>query len=154
MLIFVQSVQDHRQKIWYLYKVLEEQKRVKESTKRKLEASEEKCIWSISAPEVMTSSEASSSEARSPEAEVHQEMRDLKLQRLFIGFYLVQHCRRLKECSNGSCERIWKHWMLVLTRALTKDNCTNCTTTSSTTLFVSLQQDKNNSYACNNVPSN
>jgi len=28
----------------YLYKVLEEQKRAKESTKRKLEASEEKCI--------------------------------------------------------------------------------------------------------------
>jgi len=31
-----------------------------------------------SAPEVMTSSEASSSEARSPEAEVHQEMKNLK----------------------------------------------------------------------------
>ena len=30
----------------------------------------------------MTSSEASSSEARSPEVEVHQEMKDLKLQRL------------------------------------------------------------------------
>jgi len=30
-----------------------------------------------SAPKVMTSSEASSSEARSPEAEVHQEMKSL-----------------------------------------------------------------------------
>jgi len=39
-----------------------------------------------SAPEVMMSSEASSSEAISPEAEVHQKMRDLKLQRLFNGF--------------------------------------------------------------------
>ena len=33
-------------KILYLYKVLEEQKRAKESTKRKLKASEEKCSWS------------------------------------------------------------------------------------------------------------
>jgi len=31
----------------------------------------------------MTSSEASSSEAKLPEAEVHQEMKDLKLQRMF-----------------------------------------------------------------------
>jgi len=31
-----------------------------------------------SAPEVMMSSEASSSEARSPEAEVHQKMKNLK----------------------------------------------------------------------------
>jgi len=51
-----------------------------------------------------------SSEARSPEGEVHQEMRDLKLQRLGNGFNLVQHCIRLKECYNGLCERIWKHW--------------------------------------------
>jgi len=35
------------------------------------------------------SSEASSSEARSPEAEVHQNMRDLELQELFNGFNLV-----------------------------------------------------------------
>jgi len=54
----------------------------------------------------MTSSEASLSEARSPEAEVHQEMRDLKLQRLGNGFNLAQHCRRLEECNNGLCERI------------------------------------------------
>jgi len=60
-----------------------------------------------------------SSEARSPEAEVHQEIKDLKLQRLGNGFNLVQHCTRLKECYNGLCERIWKHWMLVLSRALT-----------------------------------
>jgi hypothetical protein len=38
----------------------------------------------------MTSSEASSSEASSsPEAEVHQEMQDLKLQGMFNGFKLV-----------------------------------------------------------------
>ena len=40
MLIFVQ-VYMTIDKILYLYKVLEEQKRAKESTKRKLEASEE-----------------------------------------------------------------------------------------------------------------
>jgi len=38
-------------------------------------------------------------------------------------------------------------------RALTKYNCTKCTTTTSTTQFVSLLQDKNNGSACNNVPS-
>jgi len=57
--------------------------RAMESTRRKLYASEEKVLLKSSAPEVMTSSKASSSEAKSPEAEVHQKMRDLKLQRLF-----------------------------------------------------------------------
>jgi len=42
MLIFVQ-VYMTIDKCLYLYNVLEEQKRAKESTKRKLEASEEKC---------------------------------------------------------------------------------------------------------------
>jgi len=42
MLIFVQAYRTI-DKLLYLYKVLEEQKRVKESTKRKLGAPEEKC---------------------------------------------------------------------------------------------------------------
>jgi len=42
MLIFFQ-VYRTIDKVLYLYKVLEEQKREKESLKRKLEASEEKC---------------------------------------------------------------------------------------------------------------
>ena len=42
MIIFVQ-VYRTIDKILYLYKVLEEHKRAKESTKRKLEASEEEC---------------------------------------------------------------------------------------------------------------
>jgi hypothetical protein len=46
-------------------------------------------LLNFSAPEVMMSSEASSSEARPPEAEVHQEMQDLKLQRQFNGFNLA-----------------------------------------------------------------
>jgi len=58
MLIFVQ-VYRTIDKIWDHYKILEEQKRAKESTKRKLKASGENCSWSQSAPEVMTSSEAS-----------------------------------------------------------------------------------------------
>ena len=149
MLIFVQ-VYRTIDKVLISYEVLKEQKRAKESTILKLEASEEKCSWS---DDVIRSNfvRSISSEAISPEVEVHQEMRDLKLQRLVNGFNFVQHCRRLKEWSNGCFERIWKHWMLVLSRALTKDICTNCTTTSSTTLFVSLHQDKNNSYACRNV---
>jgi len=43
--------------------------------------------------------------------------------------------------------------MPVLWRALTKYNCTKCTTTTSTTQFLSLLQDKNNNYACNDVPT-
>jgi len=39
-----------------------------------------------SAPEVMMSSEASSSETKSPEAKDHQKMKESKLQRLFKGF--------------------------------------------------------------------
>jgi len=39
------SVHDHRQNL-HLTKVLNEQKRAKKSTKRKLKASEEKCSWS------------------------------------------------------------------------------------------------------------
>jgi len=152
MLIFVQVYMTIDKILFISYKVLKEQKRAKESTRLKLEAFEEKCSWSN---DVMRSKfvRSISSEAISPEAEVHQKMRDLKLQRLFNGFNLVQHCRRLKQWSNGWFERIWKHWMLDLSRALTKENCTNCTTTSSTTLFLSLHQDKNNSYACINVPS-
>jgi len=42
--------------------------------------------------------------------------------------------------------------MFILWRALTKYNCTKCTTTTSTTQFLSLLQDKNNSSACNDVP--
>jgi len=40
------------------------------------------------------SSGSTSSEARSPKAEVHQKMRDLKLQRLFKGFNHAQHSGR------------------------------------------------------------
>jgi len=147
------SVQDHRQKFDIFIRFWKSKIEQKNQQKGSLKHLKYKCSWS---DDVIRSKfvRSISSEVRSPEAEVHQEMKDLKLQRLGNGFNLVQHCRRLKECNNGLCERIWKHWMLVLSRALTKDNCTNCTTTSSTTLFVSLQQDKNNSSACRNVTSN
>ena len=147
------SVQDHRQKFDIFIKFWKNKREQRNQQKGSLKHLKYKCSWS---DDVIRSKfvRSISSEATSPEAEVHQEMRDLKLQRLSNGFNLVQHCIRLKECYNGLCERIWKHWMLVLSRALTKDNCMNCTTTSSTTMFVSLQQDKNNSSACRNVPSN
>jgi len=74
MLIFVQ-VYKTIDKILYLYKVLEEQKRAKESTKRKLEASEEKCSWSTKYSWSDDVIRSASSEARSPEAEVHQKKR-------------------------------------------------------------------------------
>jgi len=45
-----------------------------------------------SAPEVMTSSEARSSEANSPEAEVHQVLKNLKLQELESHLILPKSC--------------------------------------------------------------
>jgi len=71
----------------YLYKVLEEQKRAKESTKRKLGAPEVQ-----SAPEVMTSSEASSSEARSPKAEDHHKLKNLKIQKVESHLIMPKSC--------------------------------------------------------------
>jgi len=56
-----------------------------------------KVLLKSSAPEVMTSQEASSLEVRSPEAEDHQKMKESKLQRLFKGFNHNQHCRRPEE---------------------------------------------------------
>ena len=158
MLIFVQ-VYRTIDKSLYLYKVLEEQKRAKESTKKKLEASEEKCSWSTKcswSDDIIRNKfiRSASSEARSPEAEVHQKMKNLKDSKSWkYDLITSNHCKRLKEYNNGPWKGISKHWMLVLSRALTKDNCTNCTTTTSTTMFVSLQQDKDNSSACRNVPS-
>ena len=148
------TVQDHRQSFWYFIRLWKNKRESKEINNIKAWSIWREVLlkWWCHQKQVLVRS--ISSEAISPEAEVYQEMRDLMLQRLFSGFNLVQHCRRLKECSNDQFERIWKHWMHVLSRALTKDNCTNCTTTSSTTLFVSLQQDSNNSSACRNVPSN
>jgi len=93
MLIYVQ-VYRTIDKSLYLYKVLEEQKRPKESTKRKLEASEEKCSWSTKCSwndDVIRSKfiKSASSKARSPEAEVHQEMKNLKYSR--AGYMIWSH---------------------------------------------------------------
>jgi len=118
MLIFVQ-VYKTIDKILYLYKVLEEKKRAKESTKRKLEASDEKCSWSTKcswSDDVIRSKfiRSASSEARSPEAEVHQEMKNLKDSRAGNMFWsCLSFAKRLKECNNGPWDEIWKHWMLV-----------------------------------------
>jgi len=43
--------------------------------------------------------------------------------------------------------------MLIPWRAMTMYNCTKCTTTISTTQYLSLLQDKNNSCACSNIPT-
>jgi len=53
-------MQDHIQKfsVSLKHKDLEEQMKAMKSTRRKLEASEEKRFWRQSAPEVLTSSEA------------------------------------------------------------------------------------------------
>ena len=66
------------------YRVWKNKLRAMESTRMKLEASEEKCSWS---DDVIRNKfiRSISLEAISSEAEVHQKMRDLKLQRLFNG---------------------------------------------------------------------
>jgi len=51
--------------------------RAMESTRRKLFASDEKCSWSQSAPEVMLSSEASSSEAHHQKQD-HQKLKFIR----------------------------------------------------------------------------
>jgi len=55
-----------------------------------------------SAPEVMTSSVRSvSSEARSPEAEVHQKMKNLKDSKSWKYVLIAsKHCKRLREYNN------------------------------------------------------
>ena len=58
----------------------------------------------------MTSSEASSSEARSPEAEVHQEMKSLTDSSAGNMFWsCLSFAKRLKECNNEPWDEIWKH---------------------------------------------
>jgi len=104
-------------KILYLYKVLEEQKRAKESTKRKLEASEEKCSWSTKCSwrdDVIRSKfiRSASSEARSPEAEVHQEMKNLKDSRVGNMFW--------------SCLSFAKDWKRVTTALEMKFESIGC----------------------------
>jgi len=70
----------------------------------KKRGSEDKWFWSTSEADVIRSI---SSEARSPEAdsirssEDHQELKELKLQRLFKGSNHAFHCRRLEAWSNG-----------------------------------------------------
>ena len=105
----------------------------------------------------MTSSEALSSKAGHQKltssevlkiirgSEDHQELKIIgswkteELQMLFKWWFNhVYHCRRLEECSNGYFKRTWRHWMLILWRTLKKDNCTKCTTTIFTTLFLCL----------------
>jgi len=128
-----------------------------ESTKRKLEASEEKWFWSqvllkwwrhqkqVEEKHFIKSYITRS--CLSSDAEDHQQIERVKVSKDLFTSNITE------EWSNNQFERIWKHWMLVLSRALKKDNCTKCTTTTYTTLFVSLHQDKNNSCAWNNVPS-
>ena len=86
----------------------------------------------------MTSSEASSSKAS------HQKLK------------ITRSCSSSEDARLKASKVVqwtWRQWMLVLWRALTTYNCTKCTTTTSTTQFLSLLQDKNNSSACNNVPT-
>ena len=43
--------------------------------------------------------------------------------------------QKTKRTKQRLIQRIWRHWTLLRWRELTKDNCTNCITTISTTLF-------------------
>ena len=86
-----------KDKIYIVTKVLNEQKRAKKSTKRKLKASEEKCSWS----QVLLKTECFWSDDVirscligsyiSPEAQVRQNSQNLKLQELFHDSKFMTH---------------------------------------------------------------
>ena len=90
------SVQDHRQKFEIIIRFWKNKREQKNQQKGSLKclkrtASEVKVLLKSSAPEVMTSSEASSSEVEDHQKLkiIRKKMRDLKLQRLFNGFNIV-----------------------------------------------------------------
>ena len=163
MLIFVQ-VYKIIDKIFISYKVLKEQKRAKESTKRKLEASEEKWFWSQvllkwwrHQKQVHQKHLIRSNITRSWSSSEDERLKASEGVQWIVSRPALQKTERVKQrptwknlktfnaCSLKSVdkgklyelcnhllhyERIWKHSM-----------------------FVSLHQEKNNSYVCSNVPS-
>ena len=100
MLIFVQ-VYRTIDKIWYIYKVLEEQKRAKVSTKRKLEAPEEKCSWSTKgswSDDVIRSKFIRSKITRSWSSSGAEELKALKAG---ISLSCLRVAKDIKKCING-----------------------------------------------------
>jgi hypothetical protein len=67
----------------------------------------------------MTSSEASSPEATSSEAEDHQKLQFIRrcktqsFKSCSMELNLSKHCKRQGMWSNGHFEGIWRHWMLI-----------------------------------------
>jgi len=134
--------------------------------KGSLKASEENCSWRQNAPEdkallkwwrVIRS--CSSSEASSSEAVNHQKLQFIRRCKLKVS-KVVQwiQCRlsiakEWKRRATTNSKGFKSIGCLFFCRALTKYNCTKCTTTTPTTQSLSLLQDKDNSSACNNVPS-
>ena len=104
------SVQDHRPKfvifIRFWKNKREQRNQQKGSLKHlKKSASEVKCSWS---DDVIRSKfvRSTSSEARSPKAEVHQEMKDLKLQRLGNWF---NHASALQKTKRVLQRPLWEN---------------------------------------------
>jgi len=137
--------------------------------KESLKANKENCSWSQSAPEdkallkwwrVIRSEfirSWNSSEASSSEAENHQKLQFIRRCKLKASkaVQLIQ-CRlsitkEWKSEATTNSKGFKGIGCLFFCRALTKYNCTKCTTTTSTTQSLSLLQDKDNNSACNNV---
>jgi len=104
-------------------------------------------------------SEASSSEARSSEAENHEKLKFIRRCKLKVS-KAVQwiQCRlsiaeEWKSKATTNSKGFKGIGCLFFCWALTRYNCTKCTTTIFTTYSLSLLQDKDNNSSCNNVPS-
>jgi len=120
----------------------------------KRSAPEVKCSWRQSAPRVMTSSEAASSEVVSPEAKW---FKILSFKSCFMDRSSSEIGRRLVELCNGHFKRIWRHLGGKIQRALTLYSVRSVQPPSPLLCFVLLLQDKitalKYNHACNNVPS-
>jgi len=112
-----------------------------ESTRRKLEASEEKMFWRQVLLKCwrhqkhLTRSTSHQKHISSEVLKIIISWMNWSFKRLFKGSNHAYRCRRLEGWSNDHFKWIWSHWMLIRWRELKKDNCMNCTTTISTILF-------------------
>jgi len=114
--------------ILHLTKVLNEQKRAKKLRKRKLKASEEKCSWRLALLKIGCS--WSDDVIRSclirsyisPEAQVHQNPQNLKLQELFLGSKFILHWQKTSGIMQRSFQKDLKSFGCKDTKSV--DKCT------------------------------
>ena len=109
--------------------------RAMKSTRKKLEASDEKRFWRQVLLKWWRHQKHLTRSKFHQKLEIIKSWKNWSFKRLFKESNHAYNCRRLEGWSNGQFKWIWSHWMLIPWRELKKDNCTKCTTTISTTIF-------------------